>query len=237
MFCSNCGKEVKETEIYCHHCGYHLKGENTAPVIKPTDNNGDTSYLVAIALANIFVAISIFYKTMHCIFTDYHRKLSVFDMFDFVDYLDNWGFEINHYTAIKIFGVGAVISGILSMIFGAVFLFSVYKKEARKKINISQISSFWGLLGILLQGISVKLLNACDDVGIMELTLFRFTVWSWFVIVIALVNIFLLSKLYTGSSSPVSMRSKEYSEKTCMICKTTYSIGNKCPNCGSTSTV
>lgn len=38
MFCSNCGKEVKDTDVYCGNCGMLLKREETPPPVFTSDS-------------------------------------------------------------------------------------------------------------------------------------------------------------------------------------------------------
>ena len=263
MTCPRCGREVKETAKFCHICGTdlsvtpapapaanpdgtfisdmmdvvkkHAPNVNvSAPAGRTADNIG---YLVLLALSNLFVSLSIFYKTFVGSVIGSRRHYSIFDMFDFVDYLDDWGFEINYYTSIKVVGVIAVGIGLLSIVFLIKFLLAAFSGKAKRNINDFKVSSFLALLGMVMQGISLKLFNKCDDVGIMEVDFFHFSVWAWLVIIVAAVNSFYLYRLIGESSSaPAHMAPNKTRTKKCMKCGTEFTLGEQCPNPGCSST-
>ena len=215
MYCNKCGAEVKETAEYCHKCGNHLKedppaennsqknndsgAENNNKTINITIPNIDlpnsfseqlsqrTTYLVVMLLANAFVTAGILFKSSKGIITDRTVKNTLIDFFKLVDRLDEWGFDVVYYTAIKVWGVIAIGFSIVSVLFLLNAVLNVRNKEISKVAKSSKISVFLGLISMLVQ---------CLTILLFEIEMFGPTLTAWLVMIVAGVHICYISKKF-----------------------------------------
>nr|WP_297704002.1 zinc ribbon domain-containing protein [uncultured Butyrivibrio sp.] len=224
MYCNKCGAEVKETAEYCHKCGNHLKedppaennsqknndsgAENNKKTININIQNIDisksfsgqlskrTTYLVVMLLANAFVTAGILFKSSKGIIMDRTVKSTLFDFFKLVDRLDEWGFDVESYTAIKAWGVIAIGVSIFSALFLLNAVLNVRNKEISKVAKSSKISVFLGLVSMLIQCLTILLFDSSLVESYSEIETFGPTLIAWLVMIVAVVHICYISKKF-----------------------------------------
>ena len=72
--------------------------------------------------------------------------------------------------------------------------------------------------------------------------LFEIPLMGWLLLIVPLINIFIFVRGYLGENSVRKMsqsfqeeNERIVEEKVCLVCKTRYTLGSKCPKCGSTA--
>ncbi|MBP3195926.1 MAG: zinc ribbon domain-containing protein [Butyrivibrio sp.] len=213
-YCHKCGYHLKEespTDDTAHKnadIGTNSDGHRSINITIPdidipksisgqlNNLSQKTTYLVVMLLTNAFVTAGILFKSSKGTITDRTVKSTLIDFFKLVDRLDEWGFDVESYTAIKVWGVIAIVISIASALLLLNAVLNVKNKEISKVTKSSKISVFLGLASMLIQCLTILLFNSSLVESYSEIETFVPTLMAWLVMIVAVVHICYISKKF-----------------------------------------
>lgn len=257
MFCMNCGKEVDSNANYCPGCGAELgkrpgiAGSLPSVNLKRVASNyleirrGVSRPLVVMLVITFFIMISGFFPVVRCHIDVMGWRMITYrwNLLDFrkvTNIMEN--FESSDLVIIKIFMTAIVvfyISGVISGIFLLKNFFINTKQELEDMapfIFATSIATEIAYLLILFTGAAV---DSELDYALGINNAVGFTLFEWLFLLLPIINIVLYQCQHAVDKKrrleKLMMDNNTYKEKTCLLCKTRYTLGNKCPKCGSTA--
>lgn len=240
MFCNHCGKEIPNNAKFCNFCGKEI---GIYPVHQSNDmqmpNNSNQSYggagtyqrdtktmfMYAMTGATICMGICNFFPILS----------GNTEILKWLDIDDSLGIQE---PIMLLMLIATAVFVLASLFFAGKFLLNMWCGVRGYDLANSSLSASWcQVLSLILQYLLSELMNS-----MIRWDIFEFASLGWFMLIIGLANIFIFVKGYLGEKI-VPGQSGQYqenqsitSEKTCLVCNTTYVLGSVCPKCGSKAT-
>ena len=251
MYCSQCGKKIIDNAKFCKYCGQAVNSEvpkaGNDIVSVDTTTAGETItltpkniYFLMMIGASIFAAIGGLLPTVSVGMWGYSRECSVKDIWELLSSLKDMGADVDIFYLI--FGLSSLLY-IVSALAGVVLIGAVLL--GKKKYDLANPALVGAWTCILADGITVLLkviINQNTSDELFGLKMFSTPIAGWLLLIVPLLNIFIFIKGYLGekivyeSTSMIEQKNKQITEeKICMVCKTRYTLGSRCPKCGSTA--
>lgn len=252
MFCSQCGKQIDDNAKFCKYCGKLLNSQNKSIVNAPTHykDQADSAmmihltpkiiYALLMIASTVFTALGGLIPSISISFWSYSKECSVKDIWKLLSSLEDWGVDIVQFQMSMI-----VISCayILSAIAGVIMLVALLNgKKKYDLVNPALVGSWACVIADIImisECIGVNKITAEELYGV---ELFEIPLMGWLLLIIPLINIFVFTRGYLGENSARKTsqnfqkeNERIVEEKVCMVCKTRYTLGSKCPKCGSTA--
>lgn len=263
MFCSNCGKQLADGSKFCRYCGASTSVQggqgNQAPSgstynqVSPTHmtnqnaNVGSygnvqfnmeprTMWLWAMTAITVFVALGFFWSIVEVSFYS-DAKFAFKDANDITKLMKATGLSGFGTVFIWI----ATIASMISALFGAGYLWELYNGQRGEALSgFAKNSAICQLVALIIVGFLAFLVNMQGkEYG--DFNILKITTMGWFLVIACLGNIYFVINRYeeecfeyVAKTSSSSTYGQSGITRVCMRCETNYSIGRKCPKCGST---
>lgn len=252
MFCMKCGKELDDSAQYCSGCGTAV-GEKESHMLsinvgKVTPNflrrrEDNLPYRILMAVITILIIISGFLPILEARikifgwdFTSYitSTKWNLLNIWQNVDTLGD-AISSANMVKLKIAIILALLSYGICVIMGFFFIKGFFTGKQRKDLTmwvsavciaaeVAYIIIFW--LRLRINDVAASFYSSKEIIS--------YTTIGWVLLFLPIVNL-IISRQYLGTCIKID-NDNSTKEKICLLCKTSYVIGSKCPNCGSTAT-
>lgn len=252
MFCSQCGKQIEDNAKFCKYCGKSLIQQNE-PLRSPTiyyneqmnsatmvHLDSKTIYAVLMIVSTIFAAMGGLLPSLSVSVWSYSKECSVKDIWKLASSLEDWGIEDVTFQAV----LGVVsFAYILGAIAGAIMLVALLNGKKKYDLaNPALVNSWSCIVADSIMIITCKVANNITADEFYGVKLFEIPLMGWLLLIVPLINIFIFVRGYLGENSVRKMsqsfqeeNERIVEEKVCLVCKTRYTLGSKCPKCGSTA--
>ena len=254
MFCSRCGNVIDDSSNYCKHCGVPLNDDripgikqidcgNTTlnPILPISVNNSKLFLLLAIIGATFLIMIGGILPLISIKKISHTESYNIFQYWEEIKTLSRWGMDSDTIKGFRILLMIPSAAFILSTILGIKFFADFVSGVRGQQLTLfSTASTGCGILGIGLLTLYRYAINYRIEEELYEIIVLSGTNMVWVLLTVELINLLILIPGYLGNRIfGVLTRSEQIendritSEKICLICKTKYTLGERCPKCGS----
>lgn len=200
--------------------------------------------MLVMAAITIFLALGGLWKTL--VSEGYWRSeavslMEVFDMLEIEELFEAIGegygdmvLEALFSTEMGLYMLVFFLAGIfsvVSLISGVIFVFKLIGGSSGTGLARSARSvGRWQLVSMILLIAFMLLMKL--EYGVLGV---KFSFWGWAVLILPLVNSFGICNAYERACLAAAPDAYKMKERVCAQCNTYYSVGNRCPRCGSQS--
>lgn len=233
MFCSHCGKQIDDHSAFCKYCGNSINGGSREPSPdtdfslwqkKKTDTLVNYVFLILMILVTLFQTFTIFYPVISVSAVWYNDQYTIMQLW-------KMGRELLDTTSRIFLGV-ATAAGVVAAIAGFCFFVNLLNGAKARELTASANVCSWACINQCVVFIIIRIY--CNAKLLDDYELLSNPVIMWVLLVTALLNIFVFTTRYENGIERSIQERKQYTDKVCKICKTSYLVGNRCPKCGST---
>ncbi len=252
MFCSQCGKQIEDNAKFCKYCGNLLNSQNKSIVNTPTHYKGQADpvmmvhltpkiiYALLMIACTIFSALGGLIPSISVSLWSYSKECSVRDIWKLLSSLEDWGLDIEGFRMVLLVITGGYL---VSAIAGVVMLLALLQRKKKYSLANPALVSAWTCIAADAVMILTRIaMNAKIAEELYEMEIFSTPAMGWLLLIIPMINAFFFVRGYLGedilgtvSQSFQKENERIVEEKVCMVCKTRYTLGSKCPKCGSTA--
>lgn len=264
MFCTKCGNELADNMKFCPKCGAQVSG-NTGDVSsggKSINISLDgmplkvsferikiikAFFLLLTLAATVFVALGGLLPIVHCEIGAFGYSVggdwTLFELREKINILEQYDIEGDALTNFKICVWIAIVAYFVSVFFAAKALLALLMGGKRYQItNPVTVSMFWGMGSVVILILLILFTNHMTAEELYGMEFFTITSTGWLLLVMSIANIFIFVNGYLGEGMFREFFSSDdeddiAKEKVCLVCKTKYVVGNRCPVCGSEAKV
>lgn len=252
MYCSQCGKKIMDNANFCKYCGQPSNSE--IPETKKTDITVDKAmsndtlvltnksvYLLMMIVSSMFTAAGGLLPTISVGMWGYSRECSVKDVWELLSSLKDMGVDVDSFYLV--FGLSSILY-ITSALAGIMVIGALISGKKKYDLVNPVLVGAWTC--ILADGITIiwkMIINHNTSDELYGIKIFSTPIMGWLLLIVPLVNIYIFVKGYLGEkiiydsgAITTEQTNREITEeKVCMVCKTRYTLGSRCPKCGSTA--
>lgn len=160
-------------------------------------------------------------------FDDYTREFNISEMFDLLEFVEDYGASVGAYKFLIIL---CIILSIVIGIAGVKMLFDVFSGEKGEKLTDSaNVASGFSVVRFIIIVMNVFAINKATGNELWGAEFLSVSLWAWVTVICAVICISVFSRFYLENCE----KEEVLNTRVCNKCGTSFEIGEVCPKCGT----